>query len=75
MFRTKYLRLTKDQRERGVIYSSVLVNHSIDAKPVLHEVFESDPDKELKIERLKDVSFFRRWARSEGWNVVNIVRR
>lgn len=75
-FRTKYLQLTKDQRERGVIYSSVLkVTNQAGVEQVLHEVYDTDPDKWQKIANLRDVSFFKSMARDLGWNVVNEVRQ
>lgn len=71
---TRNYKLTKDQIERGVIFSSQLVNHSIKDPGDLHEVFEDDPDKWEKISNLKDVRFFRRMARDYGWNCELIQR-
>lgn len=62
-------KLTKEQKERGVIFSSQLVNYTIGDTGTLHEVFKDDKDKWETIERLKDVSFFRRMARDFGYNV------
>ena len=73
MWKTKHLKLTRDQRERGVIYSSVLYANN-GCKPVLHEVKIYDPDRDRKIEHLKDVSFFKRMAEDCGWDVINEVR-
>lgn len=57
--RKKYLKLTKDQKERGVIFSSTLIpNDRINMDLRTHEVKADDPDKREKIERLKDDKFF-----------------
>lgn len=60
-------KLTKDQKERGVIFSSQLSNHTIGDAGELHEVFENDPDKYEKINNLKDVKFFKRMAQDFGY--------
>lgn len=73
MWKTKHLRLTKDQRERGVIYSSVLYANN-GCEPILKEVKIDDPDRDRQIELLKDVSFFKNMARDCGWDVINEVR-
>ena len=49
----KYLKLTKEQKERGVIFSSELIGGK-----GIHEVFETDKDAEETIKNLKDDSFF-----------------
>ena len=51
--RKKYLALTDDQKERGIIFSSQL-------RPggTLHEVNKDDADKWEQIRRLKDDKFF-----------------
>lgn len=48
-----YRKLTKDQKARGVIFSSQL-------KPSnsIHEVLDNDPQKEYHIQLLKNDSFF-----------------
>lgn len=75
-WRTKHLNLTKDQKDRGVIYSSVLiVTNNPGCKSVLHEVMADDPDRHEKIRNLKDVSFFKTMARDFGYNVINEVRQ
>ena len=74
-WKNRHYKLTKDQRERGVIYSSQLVNHSIeDDKAIIHEVFRDQEDKWEVIARLKDVSFFKTMARELGWRVEHIQR-
>ena len=50
----KYLKLTQEQKKRGVIFSSEL-------KPsdgTIHEVLKNDIDKWQVIENLKDDKFF-----------------
>ena len=49
----KYLKLTKEQKERGVIFSSELIGGG-----QIHEVLGTDEDIEKTIERLKDDKFF-----------------
>ena len=73
-FTTKHLKLTKDQKERGVCYSSVLIVTNASMDSVLHEVFWDEPRRDEKIRNLKDVTFFKNMARDMGWNVVNEVR-
>ena len=53
--RKKYLRLTKDQQSRGIIFSSVLLP---DKSPILHEVHKDNEDKNKTIDRLLDDKFF-----------------
>jgi hypothetical protein len=53
-----YRNLTKDQKERGVIFSSELVSDDTELKKVVHEVKETDSDKLERIEKLKDDKFF-----------------
>ena len=68
-------KLTKDQRERGVIFSSQLINYSIGNVGKVHEVFREQEDKWEVIERLKDVSFFKSMARDFGYSCELIERR
>lgn len=51
--RKVYKALTKDQRERGVIFSSQLRPGT-----TIHEVFDTDKNKYVKINRLMDDKFF-----------------
>ena len=75
-WKTKNLKLTKEQKERGVIYSSVLiVTNNPYADRILHEVMEDDPERYEKIKNLRDVSFFKSMAKDFGWNVINEVRQ
>ena len=51
-----YRKLTKEQKEKGVIFSSCLVGGDMDE--IIHEVYQEDEDKDETIRRLKDDSFF-----------------
>lgn len=54
-----YRKLTKEQKERGVIFASTLSRHTFEcADDLTHEVFATDPDKYDQIRRLKDDKFF-----------------
>ena len=61
----QYRKLTKEQIERKVVFSSQLLPNGS-----LHEVFMTDEDKYQKIERLKDDKFF-----NESNFKVNEIRR
>lgn len=75
-WKNDYLPLTEDQKERGVVYSSVLiVTNNPDLNRTLHEVMADDPRKDEKIKLLQDVTFFKNMAASCGWNVVNEIRQ
>lgn len=74
MWRTKNMKLTDEQKKRGVVFSSVLIADN-GTEPVLHEVMADDPDRNETIRRLKDVSFFKNMARECGWNVVEERRQ
>ena len=66
-----YKKLTKDQKERGVIFSSCLSeNRSEGTDETIHEVLESERDKHTVINRLLDDSFFN----NSHYN-YNIIRR
>lgn len=66
-----YKSLTKDQKERGVIFSSTLSKYTTElTTDTIHEVFATDPDKYTTIERLKDDSFFN----GSSWK-YNIIRQ
>ena len=53
--RKRYKNLTKDQRQRGVVFSSTLLPSD---SPTIHEVFEDQEDRAVVVERLKDDKFF-----------------
>ena len=66
-----YRKLTKDQKERGVIFSSTLSKATTELSgDTIHEVFATDTDKWATIERLKDDSFFN----GSPWK-YNIIRQ
>ena len=66
-----YKRLTADQKERGVIFSSTLSKATTELKgDLVHEVFASDPDKDRIIKNLKNDKFFE----NSPWK-YNIIRR
>ena len=75
-FRTVRRNLTKEQKERGVIYSSVLV---VTNKPGFNnsevkEVLKTDVDRDRQIRLLKDVNWFKDFAREFDLDVINYVR-
>ena len=55
-----YGKLTKEQKLRGVIFSSCLMTaRKYSSLPIrIHEVFSTDKEAEKRIERLKDDKFF-----------------
>lgn len=67
--RNQYRKLLKDQKSRGVIFSSQLKDSKGKvANAGIHEVFADDSEKELKIERLTDASFFK----DGSWDINEI---
>ena len=57
--RKKYLKLTKEQKSRGIIFSSELIEGDLDIKiHEIHEVHEHQENKSETIKRLKEDSFF-----------------
>ena len=75
MWKTRYLKLTQDQLERGVIFSSALILRGQQEEDVIHEVIpQEDSDYENTIRRLKDVKFFKALAKEGKFNVVEIRR-
>ena len=55
-----YKKLTNEQRERNIIFSSCLSCHDRELETdVVHEIKKDDDDADIKRERLLDVSFFR----------------
>ena len=54
-----YRKLTKDQRERNVVFSSTLsICRTELLSDTVHEVFESTYDKKQRIQLLKNDKFF-----------------
>ena len=54
--RKVYKRLTKDQKERDIVFSSKLISDDMNDK--IHEVKIDDPERDEKIERLTNDKFF-----------------
>lgn len=66
-----YKPLTKDQRERGVVFSSTLSKYQTEQPcDLIHEVRYDDDELRIKIERLKDDEFFN----GSPWK-YNIIRQ
>lgn len=66
-----YKKLTDEQRQRGVIMTSCLSTYTQEQpNDTLHEVLNTDEDKDIKMNRLLDDSFFN----NSHWK-YNIVRR
>lgn len=75
-FRKVHKKLTKEQKERGVIFSSELkVLNNPEFNDDYKEVLATDKDGVRKIELLKNTSFFEGMAEEFGLNVINIIRR
>ena len=54
-----YRKLTKDQKERGIIFSSTLSKCTTETSDcTIHEVHKDDHDAYNTIQRLKDDKFF-----------------
>jgi hypothetical protein len=65
-----YRKLTKDQKQRGVIFSSTLSNKMKEQiGDTTHEVFNKDEFKVVKIDRLKKADFFNEYKK------YNIIRK
>ena len=65
-----YRKLTKEQIDRGVIFSSCLSENYSELNNKVHEVHRDDEEREQKIERLLDDSLF-----NNSYFNYNIVRR
>ena len=66
-----YRKLTRDQKERGVIFSSALSKARVEqAGDRIHEVKGNDPEKDRLIRNLKEDEFFD----GSQYN-YNIIRR
>jgi hypothetical protein len=68
----KYLKLTKEQKERGVAFSSEIdgVRHEITDK----EYYDNPVEAEEKEARLRDDSFFRGWGKDENGEMIHEIR-
>lgn len=59
MVKKIYRKLTKEQRQRGVIFSSTLSPFKFETETTTtHEVFKDEDNGEQKINHLKDDRFF-----------------
>jgi len=65
-----YRKLIKEQIERGIVFSSCLSENYSEENNTVHEVHKDDKEREEKIKRLLDDSFFN----NSHFN-YNIVRR
>ena len=66
-----YKKLTEEQINKGVVFSSCLSRTTKENKDdCVHEVFKSDVDKNERIKRLKDDDFF-----NQSFFKYNIIRR
>ena len=72
----RYYKLTKEQKARGVVFSSALEVPGWGKweADVIHEVTRDTPEWRETIDRLKDVSFFKAMARDFGLTVYEIQR-
>jgi len=68
--RKVYKKLSEEQKKRDVIFSSCLsVCRTETTEGTIHEVFKNTEDKDERIRRLKDDSFF-----NESHFKFNIIR-
>ena len=66
-----YKKLTEDQKKRNVIFSSCLSVYTTEQETdTIHEVLNTDEDKNETIKRLKDDKFF-----NKSHFKYNIIRR
>lgn len=73
--RKVYRKLTKEQKDRGIIFSSELVKTPEQERGDEHEVYEAknpeeEKENEEKVARLKDDKMFR-----DGYFNYNIIRQ
>lgn len=66
-----YRKLTKNQRERGIVFSSTLSKATTEQpNDTIHEVEANDPERDILIRNLMDASFFN----GSPWT-YNIIRQ
>jgi len=65
----EYRKLTNEQKARGIIFSSSLSEDGSN-EGTIHEVHKDDEERDVKIERLLDDSFF-----NASHFVCNIIRK
>jgi len=75
--RKKYLKLTREQKERGVQFSSefVGVNNPIRHEITMEEYRDNPQEAEEKEKRLLDDSFFKGWGEDSEGGVIHEIRR
>ncbi len=74
--RKKYLKVTKEQRERGVVFSSEFIGGDT---AIRHEItmqeFREDPcEAEAKEARLRNDKFFRNWGHDSNGEIIHEIR-
>lgn len=72
----KYLKITKEQEARGVVFSSEFIGNDC---PIRHEItmqeFIDTPARaEEKEARLRDDSFFRGWGFDRNNDIIHEIR-
>ena len=70
----KNYKLTKEQKERGVVFSSQFMNHTTKEVGMVHEVYADQKDRQEAIKRLKNVCFFKHMAKDYGYRCEVIER-
>lgn len=73
----KYLKLTKEQKARGVYFSSEFVGQGVES--IRHEItnddYNQDPkEAEEKEALLRNDRFFRGWGQDSNNNVIHEIR-
>jgi len=72
----KHLKLTKEQKNRGIAFSSKFTGTE---NPIRHEItdreyFDNPTKAEEKEERLRDDSFFRNWGEDSTGEIIHEIR-
>jgi len=71
MVRHIYKKLTEEQKEKGIIFSSCLSPNSYElSDSVIHEVKKNDEDKWKMIERLTNDKFFNHRNCPYNYNII-----
>ena len=70
----KYLKLTKEQKARGVVFSSEFKPSGIRHEITLKEQRDNPKETELKMKRLKDDRFFRNWGHDSNGEAIHEIR-
>lgn len=73
-----YRKLTKEQKERGVIFSSTFSNYTTEMfEDKTHEVFKTDNDIDDHIERLRHDKFFNDYKKYHiirSWSLMKTIK-